>query len=130
DVAVRLAALPSPLSSLHASASGKVLLAFAEPEFVDRVLAGPLPGHTPGTVVDAKGLRAQLDIVREPGDATNEQERLVGVRAVAVPVRRRSGEVVAALSVAGPIQRVDDAELDRLRGVLEQSAQEFSGTLA
>ncbi len=129
DVAVRLATLPSPMSTLHASASGKVLLAFADPASVEQVISAGLPRYTETTLSDADALRRELGRVRAQGYAINEQERFVGVRAVAVPVHRRDGTVAAALSAAGPIQRVDEAALERLRDHLLAAATRLTTLL-
>ncbi|KJL21402.1 Transcriptional regulator KdgR [Microbacterium oxydans] len=86
---------------LHASSSGLVLLAFADPEVRDRVLDGPLPALTRETITDPTALRTTItgirrqDFVVAPGsiDAVST--------GVAVPVRDR-GVVVAALSAVLP----------------------------
>lgn len=129
DEAVRLAALPSPLTSLHASASGKVLLAFADRSLQDHVLAAGLPSYTRHTVTDPDQLRVELEKIRQDGYAINEQERFEGVRAVSVPVRSRGGRIVAALSAAGPVQRVDEEKVIRLRDALLAAADEFGRSL-
>jgi len=129
DAAVRLAALPSPLTSLHASACGKVLLAFGPDELRRAVLSKELARYTEHTVTDPARLAAAIEDVRAAGYAVNEQERHIGVRAVAVPVRSRSGEPVAAISAAGPIQRVDEGHLQRMRALLLDAAAEMALSL-
>ncbi|QOC93405.1 IclR family transcriptional regulator [Micromonospora craniellae] len=129
DTAVRLARLPSPLTSLHASASGKVLLAFGEPDLLDQVVTAGLVGYTERTIVDVDRLRAELERIRVNGYAVSEQERYEGVRAVGVPVRHRSGAVVAALSAAGPVQRFDQARVEHVRTLLTKAADELSLSL-
>lgn len=130
DEAVRLAALPSPLTSLHASASGKVLLAFAEPSLQDKVLSAGLAAYTSHTVTDPEQLRAELEKIRQDGYAINEQERFDGVRAVSVPVRSGRGNIVAAISAAGPVQRVGEEKLIRLRDALLVAAETLGRLLA
>ncbi|MFC7648860.1 IclR family transcriptional regulator [Streptosporangium lutulentum] len=84
---------------LHATGVGKVLLAFAAPETVDRVLARELTVHAPNTVVDPVRLRAELEEIRRTGVACTQEEMSMGTCSVAVPVRRGADEVVAALSL-------------------------------
>ncbi|WP_344917593.1 IclR family transcriptional regulator [Streptosporangium oxazolinicum] len=84
---------------LHATGVGKVLLAFADPETVERVLAGELTPHAPNTVVDPARLRTELAEVRRTGIACTQEEMSVGTCSVAVPVRGAGGRVVAALSL-------------------------------
>lgn len=129
DAAVRLAALPSPLTSLHASASGKVLLAFGDEALLaDVIAAGPVR-YTAHTKTDPQELIDEVTKVREAGYAINEQERHEGVRAVGVPVTKRDGTVVGALSVAGPVQRIDDARIQEFRVVLAKAADELAAGL-
>lgn len=126
DTAVRLVTLPSPLTSLHASAAGKVLLAFGDDELLESVLAAGLVRYNARTIVDPDALAAELEKIREQGFAVNQEERHEGVRAVGVPVRNRVGTVVAALSAAGPIQRVNDEKLDQMHRLLAEAAAELS----
>jgi DNA-binding IclR family transcriptional regulator len=126
DATVRLAALPSPLTSLHASASGKVLLAFGDDGLFQSVVAAGLTRYTSHTITEAAGLREEIAGIRAQGFAVNEQERFVGVRAVGFPIWHRSGSLIGAISAAGPIQRVDDRKLDELKVQLLKAAREIS----
>jgi IclR family acetate operon transcriptional repressor len=125
DAAVRLATLPSPLTSLHASACGKVLLAFGDEALRASVLGTELVRYTAHTIADPDELRDELTRIAERGYAVSEQERNEGVRAVAVPVRNRAGTVVAGLSAAGPVQRMTDDKLEELRELLAAAAAEL-----
>lgn len=129
DAAVRLATLPSPLTSLHASACGKVLLAFGPPSLFDTVVRQGLVKNTKHTVTDPDDLRRQLEQIRAQGYAINNQERHEGVVAVGVPVRRMDGKVVAALSAAGPIQRVDEQKVADMCALLQKAADELALTV-
>ena len=53
----------------HGTASGLAVLAYADPEFVDAVLSGPLHSHTAATVTDPEAIRRQLEEVRRSGMA-------------------------------------------------------------
>ncbi|WP_432505971.1 IclR family transcriptional regulator [Kineococcus arenarius] len=83
---------------LHTTGVGKVLLAHAPQEVVDRCCAD-LVAPTPWAVTDADVLAAQLARVREQGWALTDQEMTPGASSLAVPVRDRAGAVVAALGV-------------------------------
>jgi DNA-binding IclR family transcriptional regulator len=126
DAAVRLATMPSPLGSLHASACGKVLLSFGDEALLRSVLATELVRYTAHTIVDPDELREELRGIAEQGYAVSEQERNEGVRAVAVPVRNRAGTVVAGLSAAGPVQRMSDEKVAELRVQLGRAAEELT----
>jgi DNA-binding IclR family transcriptional regulator len=96
---------------LHATALGKVLLAWRGPDEVEALAgvspAGALRRFTASTVGDVGALRAGLRVVRERGYATECEELAMGRACVAAPIRGRGGAVVAALSVSGPVQVVD-----------------------
>lgn len=94
DVASRVAGrLP-----LHATATGKVLLAFGGPALEREVLAAGLPRVTPRTVHAPALLRNQLARIRIERIASESEETMMGYASTAVPVSDRTG-VVAALSL-------------------------------
>ena len=100
--------------ALHATASGKVLLAFSsDAQLVERVLSKPLPKLTRSTVTDSSALRRQLATVRSRGYAVCRQEREIGLSLIAVPLRNYTGLVVGSLALAAPAPRLTSAALQR-----------------
>jgi len=99
---------------LHASSSGLVLLAHADPAVRERVLAAPLRAVARETVTDAAVLRGLLATIRRAGFVVAPGSVEQVSTGVAVPVRDR-GEVVAALSVILPRGAATDAALAVLR---------------
>jgi len=109
---------------LHATSSGKVLLAFQPAPIRDEVLAQPLERYTPNTVTDPGQLRKALDEVRERGWASTTEELEIGLNAVAAPVRGADGAVVAAVSASGPSYRLTaDAIPDVAKQVSDAAAE-------
>lgn len=103
---------------LHASAMGKVLLAFAPSDAgVDHL--GRLERLTGSTITSKRVLHRAIDEVRERGWAINDEEREPGVRTVAVPVLDVSGTAVAAIAVQGPATRMTN---DRVEQILPELA--------
>ncbi len=96
---------------LHATATGKCLLAHSSSDFVEQVLASELPAHTPHTVVAPELLRRQLAHVRRNGFAVERSEVRVGYLSVAAPVFGVGGVVVGAISVTAPTARATAAAL-------------------
>ncbi|MQA94177.1 MAG: helix-turn-helix domain-containing protein [Streptosporangiales bacterium] len=110
----------------HCTAVGKVMLAHREPAEARRVLARTgLPRRTVHTVTDADALLAELERVRDAGYAMDLGEEELGVHCAAVPVYD-SGRVVAAMSVSGPIDRIDALDRDRLITDMRTVAASFS----
>lgn len=91
----------------HCTALGKTLLAFRPEDAVAAwARARRLERLTTHTITSARRLLKELRDVRERGYSIDEQEREVGVRCIAAPVRNHQGEVIAAISVAGPSERM------------------------
>jgi len=99
---------------LHATSSGKVLLAFAAPEVRALALAGTLEGYAPATITDPGVLGDVLAKIRIDGWACTEEEYEIGLNAVAAPVRGADGSVIAALSAAGPAYRLTPASFGQI----------------
>lgn len=92
---------------LHATATGKVLLAHADASLVESVVARGLERVTPMTVSVPQLLRDQLVRIRADGYATEFEEVTVGYCSVAVPVVGPTGLVLASLSITAPTFRAD-----------------------
>lgn len=99
---------------LHASSSGMVLLAHAEPALRERVLARPLRAIAPETVTDAAALARALARIRREGYVVAPGTVEAVSTGVAVPIRD-AGEVVAALSVVLPRDADPSASVSALR---------------
>ena len=92
---------------LHATASGKMYLSSLDPDRLERYLGNvDLAPRTEATVTDAEALRTAIERVREAGHATDDEEFMEGMVAVAVPILDRQGSLFATLSVHAPTQRM------------------------
>jgi len=92
---------------LHCTASGKLFLAQMPLAARDALIAQlPLPRMTRNTIVSAKGLRAECDRIAEQGWASDREEFIAGLIAVAVPVRGADGTSRAAIAVHAPVARM------------------------
>jgi IclR family acetate operon transcriptional repressor len=96
-------------SVAHATATGKVSLAFGDVE----PAGGPLHAFTDRTIVDRGLLAAEIDRVRGQGWAQAVGEREHDLNAVAAPVRGSRGELAAVLGVQGPASRFDAEAMAR-----------------
>lgn len=111
---------------LHATSSGKMLMAHLPSEERESLLAAPRETFTEATVTAAAVLRRELDDARERGWASAIEEFEEGLNAVAAPVRGPKGTVVAALSVAGPAYRLGREDLPTAAGALIRAGEEIS----
>lgn len=118
------------LTPLHATSSGKVLLAHLDRRHREDLLrAAGLERYTPGTVTSVEALERELAGVREHGYALSLEELEVGLNAIAAPVRSFRGEVVAAVSASGPAYRFSEKRMRELAPVLVKGAGEISHRL-
>lgn len=114
---------------LHATSSGKMLLAHLPPAQSEAVLAAELERFTPRTIVEADALRAQLQEAAAHGWAVAEEEYEEGLNAVAAAICGPEGSVIAALSAAGPAYRLDRGRLPEVAEQVRLAAAEISRRL-
>ena len=114
---------------LHATSSGKVLLAHAADAARKGALSRDLQRFTPATITDPEVLRQHLDRIVREGWGSTVEEYEVGLSAVAAPVRGADGDVMAALSVSGPSFRMEAERFPRLARRVMASADELSRRL-
>jgi DNA-binding IclR family transcriptional regulator len=116
---------------VHAGASAKVLLAFADEAEIDDVLStATLQRFTDATVTSARKLRQQLTQIRDQGYSVSDGEIDVGVRGVAAPILAPDGRIAAGLSVAGLAFRITDALLPGIIVAVTEAAGSISERLA
>lgn len=114
---------------LHATSSGKVLLAWADADALAAVLKAGLERRTPATITDPEALRAELGRIRQRGWACTVEELETGLNTVAAPVRGADGSVVAGLSASGPSYRLGTESFPELAKKLQAGADEISSQL-
>ncbi len=118
------------LTPLHATSSGKVLLAHLDEAKRDEVLgASGLPRLTEATITSRSELDSQLDQARRDGYAMTFEEYEVGLNAVAVPVLDYTGAVVAAVSASGPAFRLGPDRVRALAVALQAGGSTISGRM-
>ena len=124
---------PSEVGTRHAahcSALGKAILAFGPMEDVERFLRDrTLEGFTRNTITSPSMFIREIESVRSNGYALDDEEREEGLRCIGAPVRDSTGEVIAAVSVAGPVFRITRDRIDALAGVVMGSAGQISASL-
>lgn len=104
---------PTPL---HATASGKVLLANLDQRQRHEILSSSvLEQFTDHTITTLARLDEELDAARSLGYAVVVEEYEDGLNAIAAPIRDYAGGTTAALSVSGPVYRFSE---ERMRDVV------------
>ncbi|MEX0787296.1 MAG: IclR family transcriptional regulator [Anaerolineales bacterium] len=113
----------------HATSTGKVLLAFETTPDPLRGLRRTLRRYTDHTLTSRRALRKELVEIRRKGFATAVDELEPGFSAVAAPIRRHDGQVVAAISVGGPTARIPTRRLAVLAAGVRRESQRASRAL-
>ena len=123
--AIRMRANLGQRKPALATAEGRAMLAFL-PKTLDKLIS---QGFEPGaskSVTDPDRLRAALDEVRRNGFAREDEESELGMRSVAAPIRNAAGKVVAAVGIAGPVQRLSDDVLAKYGPLVVETANVIS----
>jgi IclR family KDG regulon transcriptional repressor len=98
---------------IHCTALGKAMLANFSLEEVDRIITEKgLPSFTEHTITDRQHFLEELSRTRTNGYAMDNEEAEMGLTCFAVPLYNYTGQVVGAISIAGPTARqLDNREV-------------------
>jgi DNA-binding IclR family transcriptional regulator len=110
----------------HATAIGKVFLAFAPDEVA---LPARLSRYTSATITDAAALAREVARVRERGMAELHDEWIPGLSGVAAPIRL-GGRLLGAIACAAPSSHFDAARARTYRAGVVEAAHEIERRLA
>jgi DNA-binding IclR family transcriptional regulator len=100
-------------SPVHATCTGKMLLAFASPLTLECAIKAGLPRFSGTTITDPQTFRTELARVREFRFALDREEYMPGLAAAAAPIFGRDGDVVAALAVVGDARILAEGNCSR-----------------
>jgi DNA-binding IclR family transcriptional regulator len=115
---------PGAQMALHASAHGKIWLAFGSKERTAAIANGPLQAWTPATIVTRDALLADLDLVRERGWATAPDEVITGVNTLAAPVFDHRQTLVGSIAIVGATQFIPPVpDPEQIREVVGTAAR-------
>lgn len=116
----------------HASAQGRVTLAFATPATQQRILSRKLQSFTQRTIVDPAALRERLTRIRRELYEVAMDETLLGISAVAAPILNFDNELVGAIAIVGTTQHVyeppEPEQLKQLRACAKAVSLKLNST--
>ena len=114
----------------HATASGKVMLAFRPETEVHKIYEFmPLTAYTPRTIHDLGALEHHLRNIRSRGAAVNEREFMDDRICIAVPIQTAQKGGCLALSISLPATKIDARSVDRLIDKVKQTSIRISRIL-
>ena len=114
---------------LHVGGAGKAMLAFLNEADQSRVIEAPLVSLTAKTITNPKLLRQELIRIRQRGYSIDDQEVVIGVYCVAMPILDRNARPVGALSITGPSPKRAGPEVAPLVAMLSEACGAISRRL-
>jgi len=105
---------------LHATSSGKLLLAYSDDALVEEVIDQGLSAYTRNTLTDPDKLREELAAIRARGYSVSYEELRDQVTSISAPVFNYNRQVVAAVNIVAPSQRLRPEQIpSRARAVVD-----------
>lgn len=115
---------------MHCTGNGKLILSTYDEkrltQFIEQV---GLRQYTPNTITDGERLRAELADIRRAGFAVDNEECELGIRCIAYPIRDYTGQIIAGLSVTGPVGRMQEERIRDRKPEMERIARAISERL-
>jgi len=111
---------------MYSTALGKAMLAYGPPDWLHETVGRGLAARTDHTIATASALEADLAVIRTRGYSIDNEENEIGVRCVGAPVFDFSQSVIAAISVSGPIDRIDRRRSAELGPIVREAARAIS----
>jgi IclR family KDG regulon transcriptional repressor len=113
----------------HCSALGRLTLAFSPKALQDELLDVPFVAETPQSMVDPVAIRERLQIVRAQFYEVCDNEVMLGVNTIAVPIFRNGDVLAGAIAIVGSIQNIPNPPRRQQVEVLQSCAAELSTQL-
>lgn len=129
DRPVRFWAEVGKREDAYLSGLGKVLLSGLDDARFAAYLRQPRTAKTPNTLIDADDLRREIERTRERGYALDDEESNLGVRCVAAPIRDRTGQIAAAISISGVRAEFENDQMNRYIEAVTRAAADISARL-
>jgi IclR family transcriptional regulator, acetate operon repressor len=126
DQAVRTFHDIGDTSPLHATATGRAILAHLPKADVEELLQHGLEAYSEATPTEPAELRDELKQVRADGYAVNRNQYRPDVCAIAAPIKDEDGTPLAAVAVSMPDSRFDPVELPGWGRLLAETATEIA----
>lgn len=114
---------------LHASAHGKVALAFGPSEWLERVIERGLRRNTEYTITEPRALRREIERVRNLGWASACEESFRGVNTVVAPIFSAARSYVGTIAIFGSIESIprnpDPKDIDAVKAAAQNISRKL-----
>lgn len=116
---VEIGVRPGSKLSLHASAQGKVVLAFSRRLSLSRIENRPLTRLTSHTLAKWRAVAEEIEVVRKQEWATAPEEVFLGINGLAAPIFDASGDCIGTIALVGLLQHIPrDPHPNQIEAVL------------
>lgn len=114
---------------LHGCSCSMAIAAFAEDDFAETILNGPLHAYTDHTKTTKSEIIAELALIRQQGFADCDQEIDIGIASVAAPVIIENIGAIFSVGAVGPVRRFDSDYRQEIGRQLIQLSTKISGAI-
>ena len=120
---------PGKHFNLHASAPGKVLMAFsAEAEKKRLVQSLDMIRFNERTITSVERMEKELATIKQTGYGLDRAEELEGVHCISAPIFNQNGSVLAAIWTTGPSRRLPESDFEMVAKKVKDCALRISAT--
>jgi DNA-binding IclR family transcriptional regulator len=126
---VEFSTRPGTRLALHASAHGKIWLAFGPEGLIKKVLSAQRPAWTSHTLTDAKTISSEVQAVRKRGWSTAPNQTVMGVNTLAAPVFDHRGALAGSIAMVGSTQVIAPKPAPAQLGAVIEAARSVSRDL-
>jgi DNA-binding IclR family transcriptional regulator len=116
-------------SPLHCTSSGQIFLAFQSEPHIEKTIFKGLTAFTSNTITTREKLVDRINKIKKQGYAFTIEEMYQGISSIAAPVISPSGDVVASISITGPITRINQHTASMLSKLVIKASDELSKKL-
>jgi IclR family KDG regulon transcriptional repressor len=120
---------PGSMLPAHATAQGKLLLAFGGDGPRARILGQPLSASTPYTIVDAAKLAGEIEVIRKQGWAVAPNQAVIGLNALAAPIMDGSGTLVGTVAIVDSVQFIREQPSRQQIARILQAGRQISASI-
>jgi len=113
-------------AEMYCTSIGKAILAYLPPDQAIKAISEQsMIKHTANTITERGALLDELEAIRKRGYSIDNMEHEFGIKCVGVPVFRRGGSLLGAMSVSGPSPRLEE-KIEEYAAKLHAYSQKIS----
>ncbi|PUF85701.1 MULTISPECIES: IclR family transcriptional regulator [unclassified Geobacillus] len=126
DHPVRLLSYIGKRNPAFCTSSGQAILAYQSKDAIENVIKKGLTPFTSKTITSPQKFLEKLSRIKQQGYALSMEELHEGVASISAPIWNRNGEVRYSVSIAGPIQRINENSVPHLAQLVVKTAKLLS----